>query len=68
MGIDEILDEIYNDEDRELLYELATMIAAYTNPQVFFDLAWREDKPGIPELKRIAELKDMKNRMEKLLG
>jgi hypothetical protein len=44
------------------LFELATLIAAYSNPHMFFDLK------DISEIERLSELESLKNLMGEILG
>lgn len=52
-------------EEDEVLYHLATLIAAYTNPHVHFDLAsfQKED-----ETELLVELDAIKNIMKEMIG
>ncbi len=51
------------DELDEALATLATLIAAYSNPQMFpFDIG------TLPEAERLAELESLKKLMEEMIG
>jgi hypothetical protein len=51
-----------NSEQDETLYELATLIAAYSNPHMFRDLK------ELPEEERLKELDALKNMMGEIIG
>jgi hypothetical protein len=52
-----------SDEDFDKMYLLQTMIAAYTNPHVHFDL----NQNGIPEPERRAEIAILKAMFEEMM-
>jgi hypothetical protein len=58
--------EMKTDEDelKEDLYMLATMIAIYTNPHMYpFDALSK-----LPEAERLSELEDLKYMMSEMIG
>lgn len=52
-----------SDEDFEKMYLLQTMIAAYTNPQIHYDL----NQKGMPEPERKAEIAILKSMFEEMM-
>jgi hypothetical protein len=52
-----------SDEDFEKMYLLQTMIAAYTNPQIHFDL----NQNGISGPERKAEIASLKSMFEEMM-
>lgn len=54
--------EMFDGEQDDVLYDLATLIAAYSNPHIFYDL---QNEP--PEI-ILNELDALKNIMREIIG
>ena len=60
--MEEIIPELSPDLD---LFMLASEIARQTNPQCWFDLSHHGE---VDELQKFADIKELKDKMESLLG